>query len=455
MSETLTNKTRAELVELCKTHKVKNYTKLNKPELIQKLIAEIPAINPIIPPEPSTNLQDQQQDVIVPNQDLTTGETIAAKKTKKSRGQFYTTNANYIMSGMPLPPNNGTVSCIIEPFAGQGDLLDWITATGIQIPVQSYDIDPKRTGIQQRDTLRNPPNYDRAWIITNPPYLARNKATDKTIYDQYNTNDLYKAFILSICQQNNCAGGILLIPAGFFFSPRDIDIRCRQAFLSRFKITKIKYFEETVFADTTTTIIAMAFEKSLVELVEQSVLWERRPSGEQKVFTLAARDNWIIGGQIYGLPVPDGISIRRFVAGETTIRQGEQQTFMTLTALDSGTAEGGRISLNYSAGQIYQAKDCSRTYATMIISGRTLSELEQKEMCRQFNEFIEARRSETWSLFLPQYRESKEYARKRMPFELAYQVLLYIIGRHFGLLPVPAVPQQQQLQGALLPVQQN
>ena len=444
MTENLTNKTRTELVELCKTHKVKNYSSLKKHELIQKLIAEIPSTGPA-----------EQQPTVAMEQVSAILEIAASQKTKKSRGQFYTTNANYIMSGMPLPPNNGTVSCIIEPFAGQGDLLDWITATGIQIPVQSYDIDPKRTGIQQRDTLRNPPNYDRAWIITNPPYLARNKATDKTIYDQYNTNDLYKAFILTICQQNNCAGGILLIPAGFFFSPRDIDIRCRQAFLSRFKITKIKYFEETVFADTTTTIIAMAFEKSPVELVEQSVLWERRPSGEQKVFTLAARDNWIIGGQIYGLPVPDGISIRRFVAGETTIRQGEQQTFITLTALDSGTAEGGRISLNYSAGQIYQAKDCSRTYATVIISGRTLSELEQKEMCRQFNEFIEARRSETWSLFLPQYRESKEYARKRMPFELAYQVLLYIIGRHFGLLPVPAVPQQQQLQGALLPVQQN
>jgi len=406
----LQNKTKSELVELCKKYKIKNYSSLKKNELIQKI-----------------TLATQTSTSVEPTQ----------KKTKKVRGQFYTTNANYIMSGMPIPPNDGTVRCIIEPFAGQGDLLDWIATTGTQLPVQSYDIDPKRTGIEQRDTLLNPPDYYRSWILTNPPYLARNKATDKTIYDRYNTNDLYKAFILSICQQNNCAGGTLLIPAGFFFSPRDIDCRCRQEFLSKFKITKIKYFEETVFADTTTTIIAMAFEKSPVELNTQTVLWERRPSGEQKTFTLAQQDNWIIGGQIYNLPIPANIGIRRFVAGETTIRQGEQQTFITLTGLDSGTAGGARISLNYSSGQVYQAKDCSRTYATLIISGRTLSEPEQIELCRHFNEFIEARRTETWSLFLPQYRESKEYARKRMPFELAYRILQHIIGRHFGLLLQP------------------
>lgn len=426
MANNLNSKSKLELIELCKTHKIKNYSTMKKQELIQ-------LIGQQLGPASLDPLQSNQQQLTISTE---LGQPQAAKKNKMARGQFYTTNANYIMSGMPLPPAIARV--IIEPFAGQGDLIDWLATTGSQIPVLGYDIEPKRTGIQQRDTLANPPDYNQSWIITNPPYLARDKATDKTIYNQYDTNDLYKAFILSVCQQNNCVGGVILIPAGFFFSPRDIDSRCRQEFLSRFKITKIKYFEETVFADTTTTIIAMAFEKSASELTDQNIVWERRPSGEQKTFHLAAKDNWIIGGQIYSLPIPANIGIRRFVAGEP-LRQCEQQTFITLNALDSGTASGGRISLNYSAGQIYQAKDCSRTYATLLITGRTLSEAEQIELCRQFNEFIEARRAETWSLFLPQYRESKEYARKRMPFELAYRILQHIIGRYFGLL----VHQQQ------------
>lgn len=443
MADNLNSKTKQELIELCKTHKIKKYSTLKKQELIQVLGQQLgqnlgqqqsqqEQINPAsLDPLQSSQQQQQQTESTEP------GQIQAAKKNKKARGQFYTTNADYIMSGMPLPP--ATARIIIEPFAGQGDLIDWLATTGTQIPILSYDIEPKCPGIQQRDTLANPPDYNQAWIITNPPYLARNKATDKTIYDQFNTNDLYKAFILSVCQQNNCLGGVMLIPAGFFFSPRDIDSRCRQEFLSRFKITKVKYFEETVFADTTTTIIAMAFEKSAVVLTEQNILWERRPTGEQKTFHLTARNNWIIGGQIYDLPVPANISIRRFVAGEP-LRPGEQQTFMTLSALDSGMADG-RISLNYSAGEIYQAKDCSRTYATLIISGRQLSEAEQITLCRLFNEYVEARRAETWSLFLPQYRESKEYARKRMPFELAYRVGQHIIGQHFGLLA--AAGQQQ------------
>ena len=134
---------------------------------------------------------------------------------------------------------------------------------------------------------------------------------------------------------------------------------------------------------------------------------------------------WIIGGDIYHLEVPDGIQVRRHVEGQP-LRENETQTFITLNALDSGTKDG-RICCTYRKDYIYPAKDCSRTYATLRISGRELSEEEQIQLCSRWNEFIEQRRSATWSLFLPQFRESKEYARKRIPFELAYRILLHLI----------------------------
>ena len=140
---------------------------------------------------------------------------------------------------------------------------------------------------------------------------------------------------------------------------------------------------------------------------------------------MTKENDWIIGGDIYKLPVPKGVKVRRHVEGQT-LKTNEQRTSMTLCALDSGTKDG-RICLEYKEGYVYPAKDCSRTYATLCVQGKTLSADDQKRLCLEFNELVEKKRSETWSLFLPQYRESKEYARKRIPFELAYTIVLHLL----------------------------
>jgi hypothetical protein len=346
-----------------------------------------------------------------------------SKASKKAKGQFYTVNSSYILEGLPMP--SSTARCIIEPFAGKGDLLSWLTANGNTLPLELYDIEPKKEGVIQRDTLLNPPIYKDTWILTNPPYLARNKCDTKSMFDKYDTNDLYKCFIHSLTNQEPCAGGIFIIPAGFFLSPRDLDVRCRNEFLSRYKLLKVKYFEETVFPDTTTTVVAFAFEKSPTLLVEQEVEWVSLPSKETKVFKMSKDNDWIIGGDIYKLSVTNTVKVRRHVEGQV-LKAGEQRTSMTLCALDSGTMDG-RISLDYKEGYVYPAKDCSRTYATLCVLGKTLSADDQKKICKEFNELVEKKRAETWSLFLPQFRESKEYARKRIPFELAYTIVLHLI----------------------------
>lgn len=373
---------------------------------------------------------------------------------KKSHGIFYTRNADYILRGFML---DGMTN-IVEPFAGDGDLIKWALNNAPTVKISAYDISPpnpriivadNEVAIEVRDTLINPPDYSNAWILTNPPYLARNKAQNKEIYDLYDTNDLYKAFILSInghqqaqsCNgklpQENCLGGIVIIPASFLLSPRDIDVRCRHHLLSKYNITKLRYFEEQVFDDTTTTVIALMFAKSETELSEQKIVVEicRDSVLAEVECDICAQDKWIIGGDIYainntGLNITN-LNVRRFVIG-ITLKPGEYQTYMTLNALDSGIHNstsgimGGRISLTYKRGHIYQAKESSRTFATMIVS-RELSEDEQIKICQMFNDFLEDKRKKYYSLFLPQYRESKEYARKRIPFELAYRIIAYIV----------------------------
>jgi hypothetical protein len=397
-------KTREELIAICKEKSIKGYSGKKKDDIIiilQKSITE-------------NNKIESIEETNTPELD---------DANKKTRGQFYTTKSLYILDGFPLPPTD--IRCIIEPFAGKGDLIDWVKKSGYNAEIEAYDIEPKSKDIQKRDTLINPPNYNNAWIITNPPYLARNKCEKKEIYELYNTNDLYKCFITSVVKQDNCRGGIFIIPAGFFFSPRDIDVRCRDAFMKKFKITKVKYFEESVFDDTTTTIVAFSFERVNVELIHQDIEWIMMPSKIQKTFHMSSSNNWIIGGDIYNLPIPEKINVRRHVEGQK-LKDGEQQTNITLNALDSGIQDG-RINLTYKKDYIYPAKECSRTYATFRIIGKTLNEEEQIEICKEFNEFIENKRKDTWSLFLPQFRESKEYARKRIPFELAYRIFLHII----------------------------
>lgn len=388
-------KTRKELLAICKEQGIKGYSTKKKAELALLLQAK--------PPTPSES----------------------TKANKKSKGQFYTTKSSYILDGFSGPPSD--IRCVVEPFAGQGDLLDWLQKIGSKAPIEAYDIEPKKAGIQKQDTLLHPPDYKDAWILTNPPFLARNKSKTKEVYDLYNTNDLYKCFLTSVIQQGTCRGGILIIPAGFFFSPREIDVRCRNDFLSKFRITNVKYFEETVFDDTTTTIVAFSFERSDKVLSKQDVEWTMMPSKIKKTFEMSSANNWIIGGDIYTLSVPEGITVRRYVEGQK-LRENEQQTNITLNALDSGTKDG-RICLDYKKGYVYPAQECSRTYATFRISGKTLSEKEQQDLCTQFNTLLESKREETWSLFLPQFRESKEYARKRIPFELAYKIFLHLIHR--------------------------
>ena len=185
---------------------------------------------------------------IVINKKLISNSNGDLKQTilpKSQLGQFYTTNYEYILSNMRIPEN---VKTIIEPFVGNGDLLNFI-ANKRKYKVEIYDIDPKYTNTIKRDTLDFPPDYANKFVLTNPPYLARNKSKNKDLYDKYNCNDLYKCFITTIIT-TVCEGGIIIIPLNFLSSIRKADIELREHFLERYSIKIVNIFEEQVFDDT-------------------------------------------------------------------------------------------------------------------------------------------------------------------------------------------------------------
>jgi len=326
---------------------------------------------------------------------------------KKQYGQFYTKRYDYIFDGIkPL-----TNVKYIEPFAGEGDLAEYIGSA-----IELYDIDPKCEGTIKRDTLKNPPDYTDKYIISNPPYLARNKNKDKTYYDMYNENDLYRCFIKSFIK-GDAKGGQIIIPLNFWSSIRNSDCELRKIFLKYYEITRLNIFEEQVFDDTSYTVCAFQFVKKKTDECPNIDTFIY-PQKKNIKIELSEDNGWIIGGELYNLPTSETIRISRLMEGE------KPNTNILLYAIDSGTTTG-RIRLELSE-QPYFGLSTSRSFATLTIIPK-INESMQKNIVEKFNEMIEEYREKYHSLFLTNYRESKDYARKRISFDLVYQMVNYII----------------------------
>ena len=351
-----------------------------------------------------------------------------ALKNKKTLGQFYTTNQEYILQGMKIPND---IKNIIEPFTGNGDLLLFIEKEqkeqieknkDFKYNIEFYDIEPKKDFIIKKDTLENPPSYNNKFIITNPPYLARNKSSDKTLFDKYDVNDLYKCLIKELLT-NHSLGGILIIPLNFWSSIRVADIQLRKSFLEKYTIIILNIFEEQVFDDTSYTICSFQFE--LKEIKKENKLNIIVFPSNIKILTeLNDSNNFMIGGEIYNLKLKNTYKITRL----TSKNKEKSNTNILVKCIDDN--KKSKIGLSFvDKKDIYiddTPNQTARTYATLIIEPE-ISQEKQQELVKKFNKFLEDNRKKYNSLFLTNYRESKDIARKRISFDLVYSITEYIL----------------------------
>ncbi len=326
-------------------------------------------------------------------------------ETKVKFGQFYTTRAKYIIGNLLNDLPKGLV--VVEPFCGQGDLLIFDNEYEI------YDIYPKIDNCEKRDTLTYPPNYEGKLVVTNPPFLAKNKNKDKTLYDLYEVGDLYKASIKSILP---CSGGILIVPLNFFC---DEDNSFREKFFNRFDLIRLNIFEETVFDDTTYTICSFSFKLKENETDVDTIECNFFPSKEVRMFDLKKSSGYRIGSDFLDIiESVDNIGIKRLTSGKIP------NSNLYLRAIDTGS-ETGRISLMINEEHFF-GKESDRTFATLIMDKHYTREQEEK-ICSEFNRILEMYRKEYNSMFLTNYRNSSTYARKRISFDVAYKLISYII----------------------------
>lgn len=147
---------------------------------------------------------------------------------------------------------------IIEPFAGNMDLLKLLNTTTDEM----FDIEPKDEKIVLRDTLTSPPDYNNKFVITNPPYKAKNHLTDKEkqIYNlPIGITDLYLLFISHLID-SHVIGGILILPINFILGKETQKIR--EQFLEKYKITRLNLYQFKCFEYTTQTVCSFQFENS-------------------------------------------------------------------------------------------------------------------------------------------------------------------------------------------------
>lgn len=339
------------------------------------------------------------------------------KATQKSKlGQFYTTNYTYILQSFAAP--NDYVP-IIEPFAGNGDLLPFVNTSSH--PIECYDIDPKKDFILQRDTLLDPPSFAGKFVITNPPYLARNKNASKEIYDKYGCNDLYKCFI-EILIRDVCEGGILIVPLNFISSIRSADVELRRRFLSIYQISKMNIFEEQVFHDTAYSVCSFQFSKGPSSEKISCMIY---PQKKELSVSLSSSNQYTIGGEIYMLPTGTRYKIDR--ATKNTEKQ-ECITNLLIKCIDDNFHK--KIELKrVEEGERYiddTPNLTARSYATLVIEPPISTE-QQDDLANRFNAFLNENRDKYNSLFLTNYRESNTIARKRISFSLVFQICNYLL----------------------------
>ncbi len=313
----------------------------------------------------------------------------------------YTTHAQQICNNLiAYIPDNVQ---LIEPFVGDGDLVQLFP----QYKWECYDIENKGNNIIQ-DTLLNPPNYKNKWVITNPPYLAKNKATNKMIFNKYGLDDLYKISMKTMLEAD---GGLLIIPTNFFTDERSIDIR--NQFLSIFQILQLNIFTMPVFETTTYSVCSFVFKKQ--SNTKQKIHTTIYPNEENVVIELDKKYNYRLAGEFYNNLESVNLKFGRLTE---KLNSKENITHIKLYAIDT---RKDLIHVEYDEIPFY-GKESDRTYATLTCK-IPLTQEQELILIKEFNLRLNEFRNKYHNLSMTNYRD---YNRKRIGFTFAYQLMSII-----------------------------
>lgn len=289
--------------------------------------------------------------------------------------------------------------------------------------MESYDIIPKFKGIIKRDIFKDIPVYTNKFVVTNPPYLSKNKAPNKSIFNLYKMDDLYKCFISQLLG-NTCLGGILIVPLNFFCSFRKKDLSLREKFLGLYSVTLINIFEKPVFSDTSYAVCSFMFKRK-VDCRETSTKICIYPSKLRFSVVLARENFYSFSGSMLNLPQSKIFTIKKVPKANIF---SEFTTNIVVQCIDNKKKKINASFLNTEfIYKVATQKASGRGYLSLCIKPKISLEL-QRKLITLFNKFLNEKRKIFFSLFLSQYRE---LARKRIPFKLVYAIFSHLLAKKF------------------------
>ena len=308
-----------------------------------------------------------------------------AQTDKQRLGQYFTTNADYILSGYESVVQGRSV---IDPFAGGCDLLTWAEKNGAS-STHAYDLDPKADHIQANDSIRTPPRYAGHLVVTNPPYLSRNKARgDKSVFDQWAESDLYKCHLASLSV--DCDEAIEIVPSNFFCESR---AGIRNRLFQTHYIVSAKYWNQPVFDDATTGVCVIHLRRGRREFQEFSMTL----LPENKTVTVTLKPEW---GYLYGEDFFRYIQVPAIQAVKTDQGMPPPNTCLVVGLLDRGARP---VGLSFNDGEpIYSEPKAFTTYQ-LTLPDYELTAEQQRETVALFNRRLAEFRAQYHDLFLANY----------------------------------------------------
>jgi DNA-binding XRE family transcriptional regulator len=301
-------------------------------------------------------------------------------------------------------------SCtVVEPFVGNGSLLPMF---GDFKSIEAYDIIPQTKTATQRDTLLDPPSYKGRYVITNPPYLARNKAEDKRVFDKYESDDLYKAFIKSL-MFGECEGGAMIIPLNFFTDENSEALR--KTFLAKYRIDNLNIFKCQMFDYTKYNTCSFNFFLDDGGTNKIDTLIFEGDSAKHLEVSLEKNNGYRLFGEFYTSIPKRNISIDRYT------NDSQSPSHISIKCID-GILESSKIKAEY-VDLVEIGKISDRNIATLVID-KPLTEEQGRLVVSKFNKFIGENRDKYHNLIFTNFRENN---RKRIGFDLAYDIIAMFI----------------------------
>jgi len=366
--------------------------------------------------------------------------------TKAQLGQFFTTNSNYILQGFEKFVRNKEIT---DPFAGNQDLFTWAEKNSCK-KIVGFDCDKNYVDDKKvfyNDSINSPKKYK--FILTNPPYLHKNKADKKTkgnffsgIHSSF--EDLYQISIFSILDSEE---GILIVPLNFLCAENSKKIRC--LFFEKFEIVKLNVFSQQVFEDTTYNVVSFYYRKKKVFNGKNKISAIKFPEKEKFNFTIERKFGWQLGGNFLNKIRTAKNYLEIFRLTEDFLRSGNceakmalqnvkevrdfhihkniknilEKNILFLRAIDSKNGKKIQLEDIRKYGILgLVGKNTSRNMAHLIF-GQKVSVKEQEILMQEFNRELNRNRKKYYSFFLTNFRDN---GRKRISFDFAYKFLNYL-----------------------------